>query len=113
MARIVTEQDAYAAGHRIGDRVVRKVAHGGRLRGKSPWPQPVYKPTAWRHDPPNPCNDLRSAAIEQAYDYASTHPATAFSYAQVQRKRLWGPWNRGIGDAVMGYLDAHGCKGMR
>lgn len=93
MARILTEHDAYAAGHRIGDRVVRKVAHEAR-RGAE-------------------CIELRNEAVRQAYDYASTHPSTAFNYAQVQRRRLWGPWNRGIGDAVMGYLDAHGCKGIR
>ncbi len=93
MSRIVNDQDAYAAGRRIGDRVVRKVAHEAR-RGAE-------------------CIDLRNDSLSQAYDYASSHPATAFSYAQVQRRRLWGPWNRGIGDAVLGYLDKHGCPGIR
>lgn len=93
MPRIVTEHDAYAAGRRIGDLVVRKVAHEAR-RG-------------------TPCMALRNDAVREAYDYASTHPSTAFTYAQVQRRRLWYPWNRGIGEAVMGYLDKHGCKGMR
>ena len=113
MTRIVTEQDAYAAGHRIGDLVVRKVAHGGRLRGRTPWPQPVYGPTAWRRDHGDPCTDLRNEAIERAYGYAREHPATAFVHAQVQQKRLWGPWNRGIGDAVLDYLRGHGCPGAR
>jgi hypothetical protein len=93
VAHIMNSGDAYATGHRIGSRIVRRVAHEAR------------KGTA--------CAVLRNDAVQQAYDYASTHPSTAFAYAQVQRRRLWYPWNRGIGDAVMGYLRDHGCPEVK